>query len=294
MANFRRFITLLLFAGSLVSFAQDKSHVRSEMVVSTDWLAQHLNDPKLVVIHFADDEKQFNAGHIPGARAAYGYTIYKPVNGVDSELKPVEELVKNFEELGVSNDSRIVIYTTDWPPMAERVYWTLDYLGLAENASVLDGGLQKWKAEKRAVSKESTTPAKGKITPNPRPQVLASFDEVKAATESQTGPLIVDARPESRYTKGHVPGAVSVYWGHVVPKDNPYQLLSADEIEKAYTAAGVAPGAKLITYCEIGWQASHAYFTAKYLGYDVRMYDGSYQEWADVKHAPTVKGDKPR
>lgn len=283
-------IALLLCA--VTSLAQTKP-AHPDMLVSTEWLAAHLKDPNLVILEFPKDKDDFAAGHIPGSRAIWGEQIYAERNGVQSELLPVEQLVKTFEALGVSNDSHVVIYTTDWPPMAPRVYFTLDYLGLGDHASLLDGGLDKWKAEKREISKTETQVKPGKITPHVRPEIVASFDEVSAATKGD-GTSVVDARPPRRYQAGHIPGALPLYWQQSVsmPEQNHYR--SPEELEKAYAAAGVAKGKKVITYCEIGWQASHDYFTAKYLGYDVKMYDGSFNEWNDVKKAPVVKGDKPR
>ncbi|HET9696084.1 MAG TPA: sulfurtransferase [Terriglobales bacterium] len=283
-------IALLLCA--VTSLAQTKP-AHPDMLVSTEWLAAHLKDPNLVILEFPKDKDDFAAGHIPGSSAIWGEQIYAERNGVQSELLPVEQLVKTFEALGVSNDSHVVIYTTDWPPMAPRVYFTLDYLGLGDHASLLDGGLDKWKAEKREISKTETQVKPGKITPHVRPEIVASFDEVSAATKGD-GTSVVDARPPRRYQAGHIPGALPLYWQQSVamPEQNHYR--SPEELEKAYTSAGVVKGKKVITYCEIGWQASHDYFTAKYLGYDVKMYDGSFNEWNDVKKAPVVKGDKPR
>jgi thiosulfate/3-mercaptopyruvate sulfurtransferase len=195
----------------------------------------------------------------------------------------------------VSKDSRIVVYSTNWPPLSTRIYFTLDYLGLGDQAAVLDGGFDKWKAEKRTLSKQDAKPSKpGMITPHVRPEIVATLEEVKAATAPNAGPIIVDSRPQHRYNEGHIPGAVSLYWEKNTQEPEGYQLIAADAIAKNYSTMGGEPGKKLITYCEIGWQASHDYFTAKYLGYDVKMYDGSWNEWSEVKDQPVVKGDKPR
>ena len=286
------FLALALLVLTSFAFAQKPAH--PEMLVSTDWLSAHLKDPNLVILQFAKDDVDFNAGHIPGSRRVSADRLFIKKGNVESELPPVADLVKLFEELGVSNDSRIVIYTTDWPPMAPRIYFTLDYLGIAARASLLEGGLDKWKSEKRPLSTDNPKPKPGKITPHPRPELVATLDEVKAASANSAGPTIVDSRPARRYTAGHIPGAVHVYWQDVVTADDKNLLVDPAAIQKAYSSAGATPGKKLITYCEIGWQASHDYFTAKYLGYDVKMYDGSFNEWNDVAHQPVVKGDKPR
>lgn len=286
------FVVLLLLVMPATSEAKA---ARNEMLASTEWLAAHMADPDLVILHFANAKKEFMAGHISGARWISGDRLFTDRDGVESELPPVPVLVKLFEDLGVSNNSLVVIYTTDWPPMAERVYFTLDYLGLADRASILDGGLEKWKAENRSVSTaEMSKFQRGKITAKPRPEIVATIEDVKAATNAAADAVIVDSRPAKRYTAGHIPGAVLVYWQENVGPVDKNELLDAEDIAKNYASVGAKPGKKLITYCEIGWQASHAYFTAKYLGYDVQMYDGSYQEWSDVQKQPVVKGNKPR
>jgi thiosulfate/3-mercaptopyruvate sulfurtransferase len=286
-------LVLLLLAVAVAAPAQKPAH--PDMLVSTDWLAEHLGDPNLVVLHLAKEKQQYDMGHVPGARWISFDQLMVKRDGVNSELPPVDDLVKLFESLGVSNDSRVVVYSTNWPPLSTRIYFTLDYLGLGNRAAVLDGGLEKWKAEKRAVSAEDAKAAKpGKITPHVHPEIVASAEEVRAATSAGTGPLLVDSRPDHRYTEGHIPGAIHLYWQKNTREPEGYQLLPSDAIAQNYATIGATPGSKLITYCEVGWQASHDYFTAKYLGYEVKMYDGSFQEWNELKHMPVVKGDKPR
>jgi thiosulfate/3-mercaptopyruvate sulfurtransferase len=290
----RKLAGILFLSLSLSLFVQAKAP-HPEMLASTEWLAAHMDDSDLVILHFAKDKKEFLGGHIAGARWISADRLFTDRNGVESELPPVADLVKLFEDLGISNNSRIVIYTTDWPPMAPRVYFTLDYLGLGDRAAILDGGLEKWKAENRSVSTEEMSKVlRGNITAHPRPEIVATMKDVKAAMNAAADAVIVDSRPAKRYTAGHIPGAVLVYWQENVGPVDKNELLDAEDIAKNYDSVGAKPGKKLITYCEIGWQASHAYFTAKYLGYDVQMYDGSYQEWNDVQKQAVVKGNKPR
>jgi thiosulfate/3-mercaptopyruvate sulfurtransferase len=290
-----RKLSFILLLTLLAVAAQAQKPAHPEMLVSTDWLEAHLNDPNLVVVHLAKEKQQYDAGHVPGARWISFDQLMVKHDGVTSELPPAGDLVKLFESLGISNSSRIVVYSTNWPPLSTRIYFTLDYLGVGDRASVLDGGFDKWKSEKRTVSTEDAKVAKpGKITPHLHPEIVASLDDVKAATRTASGPLLVDSRPDHRYTEGHLPGAVHLYWEKNTREPEGYQLIAANAIAQNYTSIGVTPGKKLITYCEIGWQASHDYFTAKYLGYDAKMYDGSYQEWNELKHMPVVRGENPR
>ena len=122
--------------------------VRSEMLVSTDWLAKHINDRDVFVIHVAADRKHYDDGHLPGARFLSPKEILTTRNGVANELPPVADLQKAFEQLGVGDTGRIVIYGENSGLLAARVYITLDYLGHGDRAALLDGGVEKWKAEK--------------------------------------------------------------------------------------------------------------------------------------------------
>lgn len=267
--------------------------VHPEMIVSAQWLSEHLNDPKVVILHVGDKRSEYDSGHIPGARFL---ALQDFIDGDEAELPSVEKLKDTFEKLGVSDGSRVVIYTTAWYPMAGRAYYTLDYLGDGEHAALLDGGLDEWRAEKRPVRKDEPKIAKGNFTPHVHPEVRAMMDEVKklSAQPSKTA-MLVDSRPEKRYTDGHIAGAVHVYWQETLvdAKKNPV-FLPPDKLKELFVARGIAPGQKLVTYCEIGLQASHDYFIAKYLGYDAAMFDGSIHEWSHMNNLPLVEGTSLR
>ncbi|HEU0173766.1 MAG TPA: sulfurtransferase [Blastocatellia bacterium] len=292
----------LIFAkGKAQAGKPAQSRVRSEMLVSTDWLAKHLDDRDVLVIHVAAERKHFDDGHIPGARYLSSKEILTTRNGVANELPTVAELQKVFEQLGVGDTGRIVIYGENSGLLAARVYFTLDYLGHGDRAALLDGGIEKWKAEKLPVETQAAKTEPAKFTPRPRPQIVTGLDAMRdlsrvAATADDAGVVIIDARPEEQYVGGqnqrggHIPGAVNVYWlTHLLSKENP-TMKPPSELSKIYEAAGLKAGQKAVTYCNTGMQASHAYFTLKYLGYDTMMYDGSFSEWSSAEGAQIVKG----
>jgi thiosulfate/3-mercaptopyruvate sulfurtransferase len=267
--------------------------VHPEMIVSAQWLAEHLTDPKVVVLHVADKRSEYETGHIPGARFL-GLADF--IEGEDAELPSIEKLKAAFEKVGVSDDSRVVIYTTAWYPMAGRAYYTLDYLGHGEHAALLDGGIDEWRAESRLLSKDEPKVARGSFTPHVHPEVRALMEEVKKISEQPSkSSILVDSRPEKRYTDGHIAGAVHVYWQEtLVDAKNKPVFLPPDKLRELFAARGIAPGQKLVTYCEIGLQASHDYFIAKYLGYDAAMFDGSIHQWSHVNMLPVVEGKSLR
>ena len=275
--------------------------VRSEMLVSTDWLAKHIKDKDVFVIHVASERKHFDDGHIPGARFLSSKEILVTRNGVANELPDVADLQKAFERLGVGDTGRIVIYGENSPLLAARVYFTLDYLGHGDRAALLDGGIEKWNAEKLLVETQPVSHESAKFTPRPRPQVVARLDAMRElssdAVKVAGGKVaIVDSRPEEQYAgnqnprSGHIPGAANIYWlTNVLSRENP-TMKPPSELSKIYEAAGLKPTASAVTYCNTGMQASHTYFTLKYLGYDVMMYDGSFSEWSSAEGAQVVKG----
>jgi thiosulfate/3-mercaptopyruvate sulfurtransferase len=259
------------------------------MIVSAQWLSEHLKDPKVVVLHVAEKRSEYDSGHIPGARLLL---LEDFIEGEDAELPLPEKLKDAFEKVGVSNDSHVVVYTTSWYPMAGRAYYTLDYLGHGDHTSVLDGGIDEWKLEKRPLETTAPKVARGSFTPHLHPEVQAMMEEVKKLSEhSSASEMLVDSRPEKRYTDGHIAGAVLVYWQEtLVDAKNKPVFLPPDKLKELFASRGIKPGEKLVTYCEIGLQASHDYFIAKYLGYDAAMYDGSIHQWSHMNNLPLVQG----
>ena len=263
-----------------------------EFLVSTQWLAQHLSDANLVIIHAGSSDDDYNSAHIPGARHLATNKFTEGPTPPNTELLPSDKLQANLEAIGVSDDSRIIIYASDWDPFAARLFFTLDYLGRAGNAALLDGGLDMWIHEKRPLSTDVPTVAPGKLTVQAHPEVVARMDWVKqvSADPAAAHVLLTDARPLRRYRGGHIPGAVPGFWEKTQLAEETPLLRSPQELAAMFARLGYKPGYKVVSYCEVGWQASFTYFVARYLGYDAAMYDGSWTEWSTAKQ-PAVRGD---
>lgn len=299
----RRILCLIvLFAPILASGRQSSTapaatdHVRSEMLVSTSWLADHLNDPNVVILHVTDSLSDYQRGHIPGARFLAMGKISINNGPVHVELPSVEVLQQTFSELGVGDNTRVILYATNWFPDAARAYYTLDYLGHGDKAALLDGGIEEWLAEQRPVTSDVPKFSSATFTPHVHENVRALLAEVKNDVDAKQGEgteQIVDSRPAGRYEAGHLSGAANVYWQDTLASEDRPVFLSPEKLRALYASRGIVPGKKIVTYCEVGLQASHGYFLAKYLGYDAAMYDGSYQEWSS-KNLPVVKGDAKR
>jgi thiosulfate/3-mercaptopyruvate sulfurtransferase len=266
-----------------------------ELLVSTQWLAGHLSDPHLVIVHIGHDRGDYEAAHIPGARFL---PMDKFVSNQDpgTELLPPDQLKQNLEAIGIGDDSHVVYYAPDWDPMATRLFFTLDYLGHGDHASLLDGGMDQWLREKRPTSGEEPKITPGNLTVHVHPEIVAKMGgmtKLVADKPGTTDMVIIDARPAKRYRAGHLPGAESMFWETALVSRDDALLRSPQDLRKQFEAAGIIQGKKLVSYCEVGLQASYTYFLARYLGYDASMYDGSYSEWSAAKE-PVVRGDSPR
>jgi thiosulfate/3-mercaptopyruvate sulfurtransferase len=276
-----------LFAG------ETQGKVRSSMIVSTEWLAQHLQDRSLVLLHVGD-KKEYDTAHIPGAQFIQTSDISTPRgSGLILELPPVEQLKATFQKFGVTDNSRIIVYFgKDWVTPTSRIYFTLDYLGLGERTSILDGGLPAWMAQKRPVTTEVTSIKAGNFTPHPNPKLVVDANWV-SANLNKPGVAILDARDAKFYTgesagsmprAGHIPSAKSIPFGSLVEDSNKFK--SEEALRQIFVNAGVKQNDSVATYCHIGQQASLLYFVAKYLGYDAHLYDGSFDDWSKRADLP--------
>ena len=187
------------------------------------------------------------------------------------------------------------------------VFWTLEYLGLADRVAVLDGGLGRWRAEGRPLVTGIAPPAsRGRFAPRPRPDLLATADWIRERLDSRRV-VLIDGRSAAEYAgtarenlprTGHIPGARHLDWSTTFTRPAAARdssvaspLVPADKLVGLFQAAGAAPGAELVLYCTVGLRASHLYFVARYLGYTARVYDGSWSDWSRRAELPITKGE---
>lgn len=278
-----RYLAPFVFAAALGAAAS-----KPDMLASSEWLAAHLNDPNVVILHVATNRNAYDAGHIPGARFVPQSELVVARDGVPNELPAVENLKRVLEAAGVSDDSRVILYSDTSVLPATRAYFTLDYLGHGDRTELLDGGLARWSREGRALTKDATPASPGHFTPHPRPELVVQMDAVKQLPKAE---VLLDVRQAGDFKgeKGsHIPGALNLFWMEDQVSREDQSLKSEPELRKLYESLGVTPDRKVVTYCNSGMQASQSYFTLKYLGYDVRLYDGSMSEWT-LKGAPVEK-----
>jgi thiosulfate/3-mercaptopyruvate sulfurtransferase len=262
---------------------------RDTLVVSTAWLADHLRDPNLVLLHVGE-KADYDARHIPGARFVDFHEFGDGSSaGLTLEMPDAATLRTRLADLGISDDSRIIVYYAgDWVSPSTRVIFTLDYAGL-DDVSILDGGMQAWIGEKREVTAAVPPPRAGKLSALKLRPLVVDADFVRSHA-SASGFALIDARagafydgvqpggPRDHRMTGHIPGAHSVPFDSVVTDD--LKLKSPDELTAIFAKAGVQPGTTVIGYCHIGQQATAMLFAARTLGHPVRLYDGSFEDWA--------------
>ncbi len=276
-----------------------------DSLVSTEWLADHLNDPDLVVLDCTVTVRQgedgglviesgragYRAGHIPTAGFADLMGELADTNSPHTYALPSPEaFAAAMGRLGVGDDTRVVLYDASMSAWAARVWWMLRWVGF-DRAAVLDGGLAAWTTEGRPLSTEPSDEPVRVLTPAPRPEMVADRDEVLAAIGDESVRLI-DAMPE-----GHYRGEMTMYArpGHIPTADNvPVTALFDDtgrfkSNNELAALFGADRSGRAITYCGGGIAASATAFAMTRLGFtDVAVYTASLQEWAADPANPMV------
>lgn len=308
MTPSKRFkIALFVLFQSFAAAAQ-AGDARADLVVDAAWLAAHVDDPNLVLLHVGD-RGEYAKGHIRGARLVSLDDVSVSEHtrdGLMLEMPDADALRTRLEKLGISDASRIVVYYgNDWVSPATRVVFTLQYAGLGDRTTLLDGGMSAWVKQGGALSKDVPEARPGKLAALAIEPLIVDADYVREH-RATPGIAIVDGRAAAYYDgvetggahgqtdrTGHVAGARSIPFTELT--DDTLRLRPTAELKARFDAAGVAPGDTVVGYCHIGQQATAMLFAARLLGHPVRLYDGSFQDWSRGKDNPveTVARGRP-
>ena len=273
-----------------------------EALVTTEWTAQHLNDPNTRLVEVDVDTSAYEQGHIAGAVGWNWQTQLQ--DNVRRDLIQKQAIEELLGKSGIGNDTTILLYGDNNNWFAAYAFWQLKYYG-HKDVRLINGGRKKWLEEKRPLTTDRTqvSPTTYRAS-DPDESIRARKEDVFAILEKRKTGQLVDVRSNDEFTgrvvappgmtetaqrAGHIPGAASVPWSQAANEDGTFK--SADALERLYGAKGVDGKEEVIAYCRIGERSSHTWFVLKYLlGQDrVKNYDGSWTEWGNLVGAPIEK-----
>lgn len=282
----------------------ERGYANPDVLVSTDWVAQHLNDPNVRIIESNEDQLLYPSGHIPGAvQVDWAADLNDQLRRDYLDRAGFEALASR---IGITRDTTVVFYGDKSNWWATYAYWVFQLFGHT-NAKVMDGGRLKWEKEGRELTREVPKPAATKYSAPERDdkKIRIFRDEVLKKLDSDT--KLVDVRSPAEFSGekthmpeypqegvlrgGHIPGAKSVPWSRAAnPEDGTFK--SAAELKAIYEdEQGLKASDDVIAYCRIGERSSHTWFVLKnLLGYpNVRNYDGSWTEWGNSVGVPVER-----
>ena len=275
--------------------------VTTDVLVSTDWVAQHAADPSVRVIEVDVDTTAYEQGHVRGA-AGWNWNT-QLCDTVVRDIVPKKALEDLLGKTGVDNKTTIVLYGDNNNWFAAWAFWQLEIYG-HDDLRIMDGGRKKWLAEGRDLSKDKPTFAvKTYRAKDPDLSLRAFLPEVQNVF-GKPGAALVDVRspqeftgeilappglPETCQRGGHIPGAKNIPWGKNCNEDGTFKSL--DELKSLYSAQGISSDKPIIAYCRIGERSSLTWFVLRHLlGFkNVKNYDGSWTEWGNLIGAPIEK-----
>ncbi|HET7241771.1 MAG TPA: sulfurtransferase [Nitrososphaeraceae archaeon] len=273
-------------------------YAHPEVLVDTNWVDQHKNDPKVRVAEVDyDPTANYTLGHVPGSVLIdWKADINDPLTRNIITKQACESLL---QRVGVNDDTTLVLYGdfNNW--FAAFAFWVFKYYGY-KDVRLMNGGRKKWLEEDKPVTKDIPSHAKGNFKASEPDSSIRVF--LKYVRDTLGSKILVDVRGPKEFTGeilappeyptehaqrgGHIPGAVNIPWAQAVNEDGTFK--SADELQKLYQSKGVAADKEVISYCRIGERSSHTWFVLKYLlGYpNVKNYDGSWTEWGNMIDNP--------
>ncbi|HVP04332.1 MAG TPA: sulfurtransferase [Dehalococcoidia bacterium] len=276
-------------------------YAKPDSIVSTDWVAGHLDDPKVRLIEVDVDTAAYDTGHAPGA---VGWNWKSDLEThVVRDVADKAGIEKLLSQAGVDKDTTIVLYGDNNNWFAAYALWLLKYYGV--DAKLMNGGRKKWIDEGRAITTDAPShKATSFSVKSPDAKIRVFRDDVLKALDKK-GVGLVDVRGPKEYSGellapenlpqegsqrgGHIPGAKNIPWSTAVAEDGTFK--SRDELAKIYGDQGITPDKEIIAYCRIGERSAHTWFVlTNLLGYpNVRNYDGSWTEWGSLVGAPIEK-----
>ncbi len=287
-----------------MSRIEDRGYAHPEILVSTDWVAAHLNDPNVRIVESDEDPLLYASNHIPGAvEVDWTRDLNDPLRRDYLDQQAFSELMSR---IGVTPETQVVFYGDKSNWWACYAFWVFQLFG-HENARVMDGGRLKWVQEKRPLTREVPSCTRSDYAAPARDDSRFRAFRDQVLEHLGAGGALVDVRSPAEYSGerlhmedypnegalrgGHIPGAASIPWARAVDT-NDGTFKPSGELVRIYREENrIDPGDDVIVYCRIGERSSHTWFVLRYLlGYPkVRNYDGSWTEWGNLVNVPIEK-----
>lgn len=278
-------------------------YAHPEVLVSTQWVAEHASDPSVRIAEVDVDTTAYGQGHVPGA---IGWAWNSQLcDTLRRDILSPEQFTALMNESGIGNDTTVVLYGDNNNWFAAWAFWQMKMYG-HRDVRIMDGGRKKWLAEGRELTQDiaSIKAGTGYKADGPDLTLRAFLPQVQEAVGASNWGM-VDVRspqeftgeilappglPETCQRGGHIPGARNIPWGKACNDDGTFK--NADELRRIYASEGITEDKPIVTYCRIGERSSHSWFVLRYLlGFpNVVNYDGSWTEWGNLVGAPVERG----
>jgi thiosulfate/3-mercaptopyruvate sulfurtransferase len=271
-------------------------------LIETGELVEVMNHPSLRIVDLRSSLDEYLKGHVSNAVYLHFENLRVSRNGIPAQLPDkisLEKIIGDY--LGISNDMWVVLYSEKSNPNATYLLWALDYLG-HKKVGILNGGWEKWAGEKLPQTQSYPPLSSKKFFGRIKGENIAEKKWVLGRLSARNA-VIIDARAPKQYSgeeseeirKGHIPGARNVFWETTLDGEEIRSWKKKEDLEKLLTEAGITKNKEVIVYCRTGREASHLYFTLKYvLGFaNVRLYRGAWVEWSADRNLPIKEGPDP-
>jgi thiosulfate/3-mercaptopyruvate sulfurtransferase len=284
--------------------SSEQGYANSAALVSTQWVADHLNDPNLRLIEVDVDTSAYGQGHIDGA-VGFNWTTQLG-DPIRRDIPSKEDWARLLGEAGVSPQTRIVFYGDNNNWFAAFAYWVSNIYG-HQNAALMNGGRKKWELENRPLTTEVPRPERANYAPRDPDQKYRAF--LRDVLGRASGTALVDVRSPAEFNgeviappgmtetaqrAGHIPGAQNIPWAQAANEDGTFK--SPEQLRQLYANRGITADKDVVAYCRIGERSSHTWFVLKeLLGFqNVKNYDGSWTEYGSVIGVPIENPAKER